>query len=495
MTGAAVQMHEQQPAALSGVRIDPVLLLGAALGLLAVWLPWVNFRPNRLVQGEGQALFSLALGARVWLPAAWLGLVALGFWPRRWSGSGGSPLLRLGLQTVLFAAVAGLTSALIGQAASVLMAQATPFARVSPAGGAWLSLAALYVTGFALSQAGAGAAKSASRWASLCVLTAAALFLAVPVLGGWAKLGLALEYANISDTFGPQLGTHVALSLISLALAALVGFPLGIAAARNSQLEGGILGFSSFLQTVPSVALFGLILPVFSALGRQVNVGSYLLVAGAALLGGWALTRTRSRPLTGLGGLVALLGAQGLLLLVGLALLQLLQKLWLGGDGLSREAFSLAAPLELWGVRGIGFAPALFALTLYGLLPIVVNTFVGLKSVPHGISDAAKGMGLTPTQVLFRAELPVALPFLLEGLRNGLVLTFGITTIAALIGAGGLGFFIQRGVEGNVPDLVLLGAVPIVLMALLLDGLMRGVSALLTPPGLRIAADPALDSH
>ena len=445
--------------------VRPVLVLAGVLGLLACALGWVNFRPNRLVLGEGRTLAALALPLWWALPAAWAALLASGWLPARWQRV---------LAPLLYVVAAYAVSWLLGAAAASLVSEDNPFARVSPAAGLWLSIAALYIGGFAVSRV----------WRPAGVAGALA-FAVPPLLGKWNTLGLVQEYRNVADTFWPQLGTHAALSVIALLLAALLGLPLGMAAARDTRLAGGVLGFASFLQTIPSVALFGLLLPVFSALGRGVSVGAFLAWSGAAVLLGLALTRVRRLALP--GGLLALLGAQALLLLAGLGLLQAAQGTWFGGDGLNRDAFSLSAPLASWGVRGIGAAPALLALTLYALLPIVVNTFVGLRGVPPGIPDAARGLGMTPAQVLWRAELPVALPYIFEGLRSALVLTFGITTIAALIGAGGLGFFIQRGVEGNVPDLVLLGALPIVLIALLLSEGLRLLAGWLTPMGLRAA--------
>ena len=444
--------------------VRPVLLLAVGLGLLALLLPWVNFRPNRLVLGEGRSLWEVGGSWAPLLPALWALPLGCGWL---------SPRLQRWLAPLLYAGLALLVSGLLGQAATALADEANPFARVSPAGGLWLSVGALYVAGFAVSRV--------SRLAG----PLGALAFAAPVVAGhWAKLGLLQEYANVADSFGNQLATHVALSVLALLLAAVVGLPLGVLAARQARLSGAVLGGAGFLQTLPSVALFGLLLPLFSALGRGATLGAYLAVVGGALLAGLGLTRLRGWPAFRLaGGLLALVGLQGALLLLGLGLFQALPAL--GGGGLSGEALRPGAPLSDWGVRGIGSAPALFTLTLYALLPIVVNTFVGLRSVPPGLSDAARGMGLTPQQVLWRAELPVALPFILEGLRSSLVLTFGITTIAALIGAGGLGFFIQRGVESNVPDLVLLGALPIVLLALLLSEGLRLISTWLTPRGLR----------
>lgn len=468
-------------------RPDPILLLGAALGLLALALPWVNFRENRLVLGEGVSL--LSSGAAAWvLPALWLALGALAWAGGERSRQGMSGAAGAWAGAVLFPLTCAAVGWLLGYAASALVGQATPLARVSPAGGFWLSVLALYVAGFGL-----------SRWpgpARLAGLLGLLAFAAVPLLGWWQDLGLAQEYANIAATFWPQLGLHLALSLTALGLALILGLPLGLAAARHERLSGSVLGVAGFLQTIPSVALFGLVLPVFSALGRDTTLGVYLAWAGGALLLGGALWRLFGGRIAGLlGGLLALLGLQALLLLGGLALIGLLEGAWLGGRSFSPQALSLSAPLSAWGVRGIGAAPALLALTIYALLPVVTNTFVGLRSVPPALTDAARGLGMTEGQILRRAEWPIALPFVMEGVRAALVLTFGIATIAPLIGAGGLGFFIQRGVEGNVPDLVLLGALPIVLVALLLSGVVGWLGARLTPPGLRPETAPVQEAR
>ena len=153
--------------------------------------------------------------------------------------------------------------------------------------------------------------------------------------------------------------------------------------------------------------------------------------------------------------------------------------------GLNRLTAGLDRPLASVGVRGIGSAPALIALTLYALLPIVRNTYTGLKGVPSAATEAGRGMGMSPRQLLLRVQLPLALPLVVEGLRAAAVLTIGTTTVAYLIGAGGLGVFIQRGIDQVVPDLVLLGAIPIILLALLVDGLLRILGTALTPRGVR----------
>ena len=123
---------------------------------------------------------------------------------------------------------------------------------------------------------------------------------------------------------------------------------------------------------------------------------------------------------------------------------------------------ALAARL---GVAGIGMAPAFLALALYALLPVVANTVVGLGQTPAAAVDAARGMGFTRTRVPVQVELPLALPFILAGIRIVLVQNIGLATVAALIGGGGFGVFIFQGIGQTAMDLVLLGAVPTVALA------------------------------
>jgi osmoprotectant transport system permease protein len=252
-------------------------------------------------------------------------------------------------------------------------------------------------------------------------------------------------------------------------------------------MHGLILGGAGLLQTIPSLALFGVLLPSLAWLGREARVGVVLgLMVLAALIGGGSLMLARALKSRVLA--VPAWVFMGFAAGVFLAVITVILFSALTGDSKSLTAWARPnALLGSAGIRGIGAAPALFALTLYAFLPVVVNTFVGLRNVPAGVIDAARGMGMNNAQVFWRAEVPIAMPFLFEGLRGALGLTFGIATVAALIGGGGLGFFILRGVEGNVPDLVLLGALPVALIALVLDSLMRGIGLVLTPRGLREA--------
>jgi osmoprotectant transport system permease protein len=113
------------------------------------------------------------------------------------------------------------------------------------------------------------------------------------------------------------------------------------------------------------------------------------------------------------------------------------------------------------------------AITLYSLLPVARNVQAGIAGVDPAVIEAARGMGLTPRQVFRRVELPLGLPVLLAGLRIVLVQAIGLAVVAALIGAGGLGSFVFQGLGQYAVDLVLLGAVPVILLALAADFLMR----------------------
>jgi len=136
----------------------------------------------------------------------------------------------------------------------------------------------------------------------------------------------------------------------------------------------------------------------------------------------------------------------------------------------SLALFGFLIPLPLLG--GIGAHTAIVALVLYALLPILRNTYVGLTSVDPAILEAAEGMGMTENQILFRVRLPLAMGLILAGIRTATVITIGVATIAAAIGAGGLGTFIFRGVAMVSDGVILAGAVPAALLALLADSLL-----------------------
>lgn len=179
-------------------------------------------------------------------------------------------------------------------------------------------------------------------------------------------------------------GEHLWLVGVSMMLAVAIGVPLGIFLSRRPAWKGLILGANNIMQTIPSLALFGLLLPV---------------------------------P-------------------------------WIGG-----RADRLA----------------ILALTLYALLPVVRNTYTGIAGVDPPVREAAIAMGLTPRQLLWQVELPLASNVIVAGIRTATVITVGVATIAAAIGAGGLGEFIFRGLAMVDNSVILAGAIPAAFMALSAD--------------------------
>jgi len=189
-----------------------------------------------------------------------------------------------------------------------------------------------------------------------------------------------------SEIFSATLD-HLALVVIAMIIAILISIPLGMYIVHRPTLRAIALGVANIFQTIPSLALFGFLIPI---------------------------------PFIG----------------------------------------------------GIGKRTAIVALVLYALLPILRNTYVGLTGIDPAVLEAAEAMGMTPAQILLRVRFPLALAVILAGIRTATILTIGIATIAAAIGAGGLGTFIFRGVALVSDSLILAGAIPAALLALLADFLL-----------------------
>ncbi|HHY93175.1 MAG TPA: ABC transporter permease [Firmicutes bacterium] len=149
----------------------------------------------------------------------------------------------------------------------------------------------------------------------------------------------------------------------------------------------------------------------------------------------------------------------------------------------SLALMALFIPLGL----GIGNRPAIVALLLYSLLPILRNTYTGLKGVSADLKEAATGMGMTELQRLVRVELPLAVPVIMAGVRTAAVIAIGTATLAAMVGGGGLGRYIYRGLQFMRDYLILVGAVPAAVLALVADFVLGRVEHWVTPEGLRLA--------
>src|SRR5215469_6964829 len=375
-----------------GAGIDPLgALLSAAGAAALIFLPFVVFKANRILPGDPRSLLEVlptwqAFGCQAVLLLA--AIVAL--------GAAGAKQ-RLGAALLAIAAVALAVAA----AANALTPPGNKVVRVAPGAGAWVLLVCL----------GLMATDAITRMRPKPALRVLFLALAFVVAGlalahgTFDNLSVMREYAVNAGRFWHEARRHLWLALGSLGAAVLVGLPLGILCHRLPRVRAPILGTLNVIQTIPAIALFGILMAPLGALA---------------------------------------------------------------------DALPWAAAL---GIRGIGAAPAAVALFLYSLLPIVANTVVGLRRVSHSAVEAALGMGMTGSQVLWRIELPLALPVILTGIRVVLVQNIGMVTIAALIGGGGLGTFVFQGIGQNAIDLVLLGAIPIVALAfsasVLLDALIE----------------------
>jgi osmoprotectant transport system permease protein len=137
-------------------------------------------------------------------------------------------------------------------------------------------------------------------------------------------------------------------------------------------------------------------------------------------------------------------------------------------------------------IIGFGFWPAIIALIAYGLLPVVRNTIAGLEAVDDFVIDSARGMGMTPAQILLQIELPIASSVIMAGIRTSMVINVGTATLGAFVGSGGLGTPIASGLSMTVDSFILLGAIPAALLAILIDYVLGRIEFVLTPRGLQI---------
>jgi osmoprotectant transport system permease protein len=153
---------------------------------------------------------------------------------------------------------------------------------------------------------------------------------------------------------------------------------------------------------------------------------------------------------------------------------------------LGRTVPTFAVMALVVAISSVGFWPAVIGLVLLGIPPILVNTYTGIREVPASTLDAARGMGLTERQVLARVQAPLALPLVFAGLRTSAVQVVATATLAGLVGAGGLGTLVLAGLGNDQVPVLLAGAIPVAILALLFEAAFAGAERLFTPRGLRI---------
>lgn len=196
---------------------------------------------------------------------------------------------------------------------------------------------------------------------------------------------------------------HTKIVGIAIVVASLVGVTLGIMITRHRVLAKTILNASNIVMTIPSLAMFGLMLPILSVFGY-----------------------------------------------------------------------------------GLGKVPAVIALIIYSQLPIVRNTYAAISSINPAIIQAGKGLGMTNMRLLFEVELPICLPVIIAGIRTAAVMCIGIAAIATFIGAGGLGVYIQQGIERVYDEMVLAGAILVSLLAIVVEGALGLLQKVLTSKGIKV---------
>jgi osmoprotectant transport system permease protein len=142
----------------------------------------------------------------------------------------------------------------------------------------------------------------------------------------------------------------------------------------------------------------------------------------------------------------------------------------------------LLAPFNL----GLGMVPAVIAITLYSMLPITRNTYIAINQVPEGMIEAARGMGMTKQQILWRVKLPLSIPVIMAGVRNAIVLGVSVATFASLVAAGGLGYFIFSGIARSNLRMVLVGAILVSILGIGVNYFLMLVEEWITPKGLKV---------
>lgn len=374
-------------------RIDRLSVVLTALSAVAMGLlSFMVVKPNRIAQGETKSIIQLLdqpaiiVLVLVWLAWAGIGLLVRN---RNWR------LIIAGLACVVLLVSLGMTATTLAAGKSAV--------RVTPSGAFW----ALFGV-FTLSLTDALLRFRLKPYQKLLFLVLFVALMGGLIMSGMLdSLAVMREYLQRKTQFWDEGARHLNLTFSSLGIALLIGLPLGIASFMVPKIRGAVLQTLSLVQTIPSLALFGLLMVPLSYLAAHSE---------------WAAAI---------------------------------------------------------GIRGIGVAPALIALVIYSLLPVVANTVVGLNNVSESVRDAGRGMGLTRAQMLFQIELPLAFPVILTGIRIVLVQAIGLVTVAALVGGGGFGTFVFQGVGQTATDLVLLGALPTVFLAfsaaVILDALVESI--------------------
>jgi osmoprotectant transport system permease protein len=383
-----------------------VALVGIGLGLISFSMKFVQFKPNRVVTGQGLFAWDVFTALQLFgMAIPWICAFILYLSPVM---KGRRQSLCYVLYGMLGNAAIVLVFIFVGNATRSLLTPEFPYARTSMAFGSWVMVFGGYTLVLSSLKR-----LSDMKWAAYLISIAGFAAVALLFMSGYLdELSIVKEYYVRIDRFLDELLRHLALAGTAVLLAVVIGIPLGVLAYRGRVLEKPIFFIVNTVQTIPSLALFGIMIAPLSLLSQRYPM------------------------------------------------------------------------LRELGIKGIGSTPALIALTLYALLPIVRNTYTSLKVIDPAVVDAARGMGMNKLQLLMQVEVPLSIPIIMSGIRTSMVQAIGNTTVAALIGGGGLGTFVFQGLGQAVPDLILLGALPVILLAVIVDKVMQLLIGTLTPRGV-----------
>ncbi|MFP4485224.1 MAG: ABC transporter permease [Spirochaetaceae bacterium] len=379
---------------------ERVTLLGAIIGSVSLFFPFVVVKENRVVEGVAHFLWELPAPLLFGvLAAALLGSLVL-------SRMGESLRIRyakVGGGLVIFTAAL----LLLSNTGFILEREGFEFGRIAPSVGFWL----LMLSSFVLVDGSLRNAPVSPTARTIISVAPFVILAALLVLGSLDDLAILKEFHNRRERFVREFFNHIYLSGTAVSFAVIIGVPLGLLAWKRSRLERPIFVVVNGIQTIPSLALFGLMIAPLAYLSQRFPA------------------------------------------------------------------------LRQMGIQGIGNAPALIALTLYALLPIVRNAYTSLAVIPDAVVDAGSGVGMNRRQLLRFVEFPLSIPIVLSGIRTSAVQAVGNTAVAALIGAGGLGRFVFQGLGQAAPDLIVMGVLPIIFMAVALDRILGLVIDRVTPRG------------
>nr|WP_321264275.1 ABC transporter permease [uncultured Sphaerochaeta sp.] len=289
----------------------------------------------------------------------------------------------------------------LGIAGNTLVEDLGAFARYSPASGMYVYLASVSILYFMQ--------KTLHRRDKIALFLVLTMIVGMGFLGMFDRLGILLEARNLGTRLAREILSHIRITGISLLISMLIGIPIAFLAFMNKAVRRVVFPILNVLQTIPGIALFGLLIAPLAALSKAFPV------------------------------------------------------------------------LRQWGIQGIGNAPAIIALSMYALYPIIRYTYTSLTGIDEQVVLAAKGMGMNSTQLWKIVRLPLATVGILHGIRVALVQTIGNATLAKLIGGDGLGVLVFEGLGQASVDMVLLGMLLIIALTVISDRLFQLLIIFFTP--------------